>query len=721
MPVVTSGSNNPNTVVAASQPVRYFLNNSQLFQSMRQSAAPNSSQVQYVAMQRQNIAQLSNILGSSHIVVQKVAQPQQAIVTPRPAQSPASSDEDSQSATAQVSDANNQSSTANTSSRVTSSAGERPEVVSLASDSNDSSDANARLDDSRQTESATEAMTEPDSLSQLSQPTWLLCLKSGSNLLRQELDKVLKNVNSIVVEPKSKSMFEEKKKEIVTLRDEVVAKFSNLESLHEQFQKLKVEIAEMSRSDTTNQSASPIKATAEATTETATPNEPFTKRRTSNGNKVYRCNYADCNEMFLRSKDAMEHAKQAHSYGVANHDPALKETSAATSTCTPLKVREACPYDGCSQTFDSSEKLEVHKREHEFARDCRCKTCKKHFQAVGDLMEHEKVCQAIIPCRWKGCTKQFRLDEMDRHVATHMHSQPKYVCDYKTNGKACAAVFASSSQFAQHRVMHLKETASKAKETEHERVQSSVKCPYCTRLFPSDKTLRKHVETAHKKFIDASIKLSSMNKNQVEATAQATPASIQQVASSEGAPPPKKAKTTSILVAGEDEGRFVTCAVCHVSSWMVKDVTHWGVRSCEFCYQFVRKWIKSPRKYFCLNKNLNCVPDNEYPAERTRCKACIVHRARKVYKFTSLQKRLLKQSWLEYHPRRSPEVTQPPTTSTQMCSDSNDPWQRLSKSQASKGQLQQLRKQVVVAVPLMSESDMKKWRARADALFGQPK
>lgn len=96
--------------------------------------------------------------------------------------------------------------------------------------------------------------------------------------------------------------------------------------------------------------------------------------------------------------------------------------------------KHACPYDGCSKTFNRQARLNEHLRSHTNTRPFKCPRCPKDFLRDSHLKHHVKSAHSEVRdylCSHSGCGKSFATGtRLRRHEATHS-GEDKYRCsDY---------------------------------------------------------------------------------------------------------------------------------------------------------------------------------------------------------------------------------------------------------------------------------------------------
>ncbi|XP_011315333.1 zinc finger protein 76 [Fopius arisanus] len=162
-----------------------------------------------------------------------------------------------------------------------------------------------------------------------------------------------------------------------------------------------------------------------------------------------------------------------------------KKDSKLFSGESEIKIKYACPREGCSKVYTTPHHLKVHERSHtglrpyecEFPRcnksfltgyslkahqrthtgekpyKCTATACEKSFKTSGDLLKHMRTHtgERPFPCPFEGCDRAFTTSNIRKvHIRTHTGERP-YPCEI------CEKSFASATNYKNHMRIHSRE------------------------------------------------------------------------------------------------------------------------------------------------------------------------------------------------------------------------------------------------------------------------
>ncbi|KAI1303713.1 hypothetical protein HDE_02182 [Halotydeus destructor] len=387
---------------------------------------------------------------------------------------------------------------------------------------------------------------------------------------------------------------------------------------------------------------------------------PFTIEVTTDGTKMYKCNYPSCELSFFLASTIERHLKQEHKYSkeavVQNHRSSLG-----------LRATVKCP--DCDKRFASKESIlfKVHRDEHEkTAADLlkkntkiskKCTGCEKSFISVASLTKHETSCPGLVG----QAVAEDGHDEEEVDNAEVKETEDDY--------------FNSSDDTLPDG------TSAQASSSKSSAPSPKIQCKVC------QKTMHKSSYSKHLKKHHAEDALGDGKTNEV---------------------------SDQLVEKSDDEASFicVTCEICRHLQLVDKPTRHLGIVSCMTCYEYARRWLKAPKVIYCQN-GFKCISDDqEAQQEDPKCFACILTRAVRLFQFPPERKALLDSVWPKMKPRIKGQVPDSgsgkprgrPKKVIDHCKDLN----------LTSGQRLQLAKQVVVSIEKM---DVNCWTERAKALI----
>lgn len=133
----------------------------------------------------------------------------------------------------------------------------------------------------------------------------------------------------------------------------------------------------------------------------------------------------------------------------------------------------------CGKTFASAGNLKIHNRIHLETRPYICNYCGRGFNSQCNLKEHCNLHTGARPYSCKECGKTFGRDSQLRaHMLVHSGKKP---C--KCTEEGCDRAYAYSIDLKRHRY------------SVHGIYTKKHICPICSKVYPENKLLKKHLET----------------------------------------------------------------------------------------------------------------------------------------------------------------------------------------------------------------------------------
>lgn len=143
-------------------------------------------------------------------------------------------------------------------------------------------------------------------------------------------------------------------------------------------------------------------------------------RRTHTGEKLFRCDFKGCGEVFSSSLSLSRH-RNTHTGG----------------------KRFKCGWEGCDKAFRRSDQLAEHRRVHTGERPFKCNFpgCRMEFQSEYKLSVHRFIYTDryyLHRCSFRPRSTAFASrEELVEHETTHYADRP-YTCDWPNCGKIIA-------------------------------------------------------------------------------------------------------------------------------------------------------------------------------------------------------------------------------------------------------------------------------------------
>lgn len=240
-----------------------------------------------------------------------------------------------------------------------------------------------------------------------------------------------------------------------------------------------------------------------------------------------------------------------------------KSNTPLTAPSTPRHKRTsdikklACPYDGCSKTFNRQARLNEHLRSHTNTRPFKCPHCPKDFLRDSHLKHHVKSAHSDIrdySCSHVGCNKSFATGtRLRRHEATHS-SQNGYPC---SSYEGCNQTFRKKETLNRHILQFHEDTKPfKCAET------NSATGETCKKMFDKLDKLKSHQRSMHDP-----TKFSCTICVQAQAMAYRDPSNVDHEA------PSAYFSTYAALKRHVDSAHPPTCAHCSLSFKTQKELS----------------------------------------------------------------------------------------------------------------------------------------------------
>lgn len=207
--------------------------------------------------------------------------------------------------------------------------------------------------------------------------------------------------------------------------------------------------------------------------------------KTHSGNKrerkKFKCDI--CDKMLHKRCDLINHVEVAHEGKTYKCDVCNKGLGSEQSLRNHIKIihekETMFKCEICGKNFANGGNLKTHMHTHSVSRPFICSYCGKGFNQNNHLLEHMNTHTGAKPNVCNVCNKGFtRLAQLRAHTRVHTGEKP-----YKCQIGDCARAYAYIIDLKRHRY------------SVHGIYSKQHVCPICSKIYPENKLLRKHLES----------------------------------------------------------------------------------------------------------------------------------------------------------------------------------------------------------------------------------